>query len=148
MAKSKLTIVERFWAKVNKDGSIPAHCPELGPCHVWLGSKNSQGYGRFRVGERHVCTHRFAWELVHDPIPEGLCALHKCDNASCVRESHLFIGTKTDNMQDMIAKNRKVVRRGDQNGTRLHPERLARGNRNGSRLHPDRLARGDRKSVV
>lgn len=22
--------IARFWSKVNKDGSIPTHCPELG----------------------------------------------------------------------------------------------------------------------
>jgi hypothetical protein len=25
---------ERFWVKVNKDGPVPVHCPELGPCWV------------------------------------------------------------------------------------------------------------------
>jgi hypothetical protein len=28
-------IIERFWAKVNKDGPIPEHCSELGKCWVW-----------------------------------------------------------------------------------------------------------------
>lgn len=30
--------VERFWAKVNKEGSVPEHCPEIGPCWTWTGA--------------------------------------------------------------------------------------------------------------
>lgn len=33
-------------------------------------------------------------------------ACHTCDNKLCVRPSHIFIGTKSDNMQDMIRKGR------------------------------------------
>lgn len=28
----------RFWEKVNKDGPIPEHQPELGPCWEWTGA--------------------------------------------------------------------------------------------------------------
>ncbi len=35
---SKITpLADRFWAKVNKDGPIPAHMPHLGPCWLWTG---------------------------------------------------------------------------------------------------------------
>jgi hypothetical protein len=29
------TLEERFWEKVDKNGPVPAHRPELGPCWVW-----------------------------------------------------------------------------------------------------------------
>jgi DNA-binding NarL/FixJ family response regulator len=32
--------------------------------------------------------------------------LHHCDNPSCVRFTHLFLGTPADNSTDMIQKNR------------------------------------------
>jgi len=48
--------------------------------------------------------HRVAWELEHGPIPEGMCVLHQCDTPRCVR--HLFLGTKLQNIRDMIAKGR------------------------------------------
>lgn len=100
------TAVERFWKHVRKDGPIPTHCPELGPCWLWNASKR-EGYGRFRVNGKHVTAHRFSWELFYGPIPEGKSVLHKCDNPECPNPEHLFLGTHRDNMDDMLAKDRQ-----------------------------------------
>ena len=43
-------VAARFWAKVNKDGPIPAHHPELGPCWIWTAATDPKGYGRFGIG--------------------------------------------------------------------------------------------------
>lgn len=94
--------VERFWGKVNKDGPIPTHRPELGQCWVWLGGCSTSGYGRF-INQQ---AHRFAWQLMHGEIHSGLHALHHCDNPPCVRPDHLFLGTRQDNMRDMVEKQR------------------------------------------
>jgi HNH endonuclease len=42
-------------------------------------------------------------------IPHGACVLHKCDNRKCINPNHLFLGTKRDNTQDMIAKGRRTA---------------------------------------
>lgn len=96
----------RFWRKVNKDGPIPKHCPELGPCWIWTGKTNQYGYGIAWTGFTEVRAHRAGFEYQVGPIPDGLMVLHKCDNPACVRGTHLFSGTKKDNAQDALKKGR------------------------------------------
>lgn len=68
---ARATIQERFWVKVNRDGPIPAHRPDLGPCWVWTQGRHSAGYGQFypRHG-KPTGAHRVAYELLIGPIPD------------------------------------------------------------------------------
>lgn len=66
----------------------------------------SDGYGTIRYNGRVHKAHRVAWEVENGPIPNDLCVLHKCDNTKCCNLEHLFLGTKKDNSDDMIAKGR------------------------------------------
>ncbi len=91
----------RFWEKVFRtDG-----------CWWWVAGTNEHGYGLFnRSSTRKALStlaHRFSWELHYGPIPGDLCVLHDCDNPLCVRPSHLFLGTRTDNAADKVAKGRQ-----------------------------------------
>lgn len=77
-------------------------------CWSWGGNHNHAGYGFFVTGGRgmRVLAHRFSYEAYKEPIPEGLCVLHHCDNPGCIKPSHLFAGTRLDNMQDCVKKGR------------------------------------------
>lgn len=75
-------------------------------CWEWKGTTDPKGYGRFARNGRNLLAHRASWEVVNGPIPEGLCALHKCDNPACCNPNHLFIGTKRDNALDRTRKGR------------------------------------------
>ena len=135
------TVEERFWAKVNKDGPIPPHRPELGKCWVWTASKYQNGYGQFSIGRKAIFAHRLSFEIAHGQIAPGWCVCHACDNKPCVNPGHLWLGSYADNMRDASAKGRMAT--GDRNGSNIHPERRPVGDRNGSRLHPEKLHRGD-----
>ena len=50
---------------------------------------------------------------------------HRCDNRRCCNPAHLFIGTHTDNMRDMIKKRRGAGRDGRITNTKLTPEDVA-----------------------
>jgi hypothetical protein len=87
----------RFWAKVNKDGPIPARRPDLGPCWVWAKGLDPDGYAVFRYkgGQR---AHRFIYEQMVKPIPKGLVIDHLCRNRACVRPDHLEVVTSRVNI--------------------------------------------------
>jgi len=132
----------RYWAKVNKNGPTQPHMKT--PCWMWAAKKDSKGYGSLRVGNTSFKSHRIAWTIANSKTqPENFYVCHRCDNPTCVNPTHLFLGTAADNMMDMMAKGRKVVARGDKNGSRLHPERLPRGDRHGSSTHPESRPRGE-----
>lgn len=99
-------VAKRFWPRVNKNGPIPSRCPELGPCHLWTGTCDRDGYGQFMRGRKRTRAHRFAWELAHGPVPLGKLVCHHCDNPPCVNEVHLFLGTHKDNGRDRGTKGR------------------------------------------
>lgn len=111
------TFPDRFWAKVNKDGPIPAHRPELGKCWVWTAS-HAKGYGHLLAKNNkghpsYIYSNRAAWLLQRGPIRDELKVLHRCDHRGCVRPDHLFLGTCKDNTRDMIEKGRQAKMNGE-----------------------------------
>lgn len=82
-------------------------------CWVWLGWKNKKGYGRINILGKHYMAHRASYLLFKGKIPEGMFVCHKCDNPSCVNPEHLFLGTNSDNMQDMLRKGREYYPNGE-----------------------------------
>ena len=90
------TIEERFWSKVKH---------RLGGCWEWTAG-NRRGYGQFWLKGRMRSAHRVSYEMEHGSILDGLYVCHTCDNPSCVRPSHLFIGTQKDNIMDAHSKGR------------------------------------------
>lgn len=98
----RIPIEQRFWPKVNKNGSAPEHRPDLEACWEWMAFRQPDGYGQLgRGGKRggFVLAHRFAYELLVGPIPEGLQIDHLCRNRSCVNPAHLEPVTLVENLR-------------------------------------------------
>lgn len=137
----RIPLAQRYWARVDRNGPIPAHRPELGPCWGWTGSTDRDGYGSLTDGVRGKRAHRISFDLHHGPIPSGQMVCHHCDNPPCSRPDHLFLGGPISNARDMVAKRRQAA--GARNGRWQRPDRAPTGDRNGSRTHPERLRRGE-----
>lgn len=85
----------------------------------WIAGKNWNGYGMLRDDRGKMTTaHRVAYRLFIGEIPEGLCVCHSCDIPSCCNPEHLWLGTRRDNVQDMLAKGRRKSRKGKRNNIR------------------------------
>lgn len=89
--------IEGFWNSLRQEGG----------CKVWVGGRNHRGYGFTSLDGIDMSTHRKAWILTYGPIPDGMSVLHHCDNPPCCEPTHLFLGTQSDNMNDMYAKGRR-----------------------------------------
>jgi hypothetical protein len=102
-------------------GKFRLRYQESDGCWEWKGRKDVKGYGQFTSrdnGVKHKRAHRMAYELKHGSITDNLLVCHKCDNPGCVNPDHLFLGTDSDNMVDMVKKNRHVPGKGN----KLSPE--------------------------
>jgi hypothetical protein len=75
-------------------------------CWIW-GRTTSEGYASMTILGKTKRVHRVAWSITRGKlIPSDMCVCHKCDNPICVNPEHLFLGTRSDNMRDMVSKGR------------------------------------------
>ena len=75
-------------------------------CWDWPGAVNADGYGILTFNGSNVIASRASYKIHHGEIPEGLFVLHSCDRPVCVSPAHLRLGTRTDNMADMVDRDR------------------------------------------
>jgi hypothetical protein len=84
-----LSPVDRFMSKV---------MPVPTGCWLWTGGVSKWGYGKFKVEGRTLAAHRWGYEALVGPVPEGLQIDHRCRVRSCVNPSHLDAVTCRENL--------------------------------------------------
>ncbi len=78
----------RFWRKfVTSDTG----------CWLWTGPLTRKGYGRFKVADKPIQAHRWAYAYLRGPIPEGLTIDHLCRMRHCVNPRHMEVVTSREN---------------------------------------------------
>lgn len=96
-------IVARFWSYVDAEGL----------CWIWTGRRRATGYGSFtdrRGGTTHAA-HRFAYELLVGPIPDGMELDHLCRVRPCVNPDHVEVVTPAENKRRGFGVNRTARER-------------------------------------
>lgn len=90
--------------------------PQPNGCLIWPGRTNSTGYPRVAIKIRgyeklDFSVHRLVWSLVNGCWPEDqLHVLHAtprgCIGKGCIAPAHLRLGTRKENMHDLVLDGR------------------------------------------
>lgn len=102
--------IKRFWSKVDTSGD--------NGCWNWIAGKSSKGYGQFKVNGKMVSSIKISYSQINGVIPCNMIIRHTCDNRACVNPSHLILGTKKQNSEDMVLRGRSNT------GEKHHNHRL------------------------
>lgn len=78
-------------------------------CWMWIGYKMKNGYGQLHYQKKVVYAHRLSYFIHKGEFDASLCLCHKCDTPACCNPDHMFLGTRTDNANDKVAKQRHAV---------------------------------------
>ncbi|MFF3654997.1 HNH endonuclease [Streptomyces olivochromogenes] len=104
-ADGKRRVLALIEARTNRTGSIRPGMAE--PCWEWGGTTVRGGYGQFRLHGLKFYVHRASLEAhTGERIPDGLKAIHACDNPPCANPAHLNAGTQSQNMQECSDRGR------------------------------------------
>jgi hypothetical protein len=80
----------RFWQRVNKTET----------CWLWTAGRTARGYGMVQIRGDRQYVHRFVYEMMVGPIPDGMVIDHLCHVRHCVNPGHLRVATAGVNAQN------------------------------------------------
>lgn len=125
-----ISLLSRFWAKVDKNGPAPAHWPALGPCWVWTASLGAGGYGKIWATKKAFVwtAHRLSYDIAFGlPSDPTLVLDHLCRNRRCVNPGHLEAVTQRMNTLRGSSPSARQARQSHcKNGHEFTPENTYR----------------------
>jgi len=136
--------IDRFAEKVHFAGS---------GCWEWTGWTNGAAYGKFCADKttKKAYAHRWLWEQVVSPIPDGLTIDHLCRNTLCVNPDHLEPVTGAVNTARGTAHERLLERQRSithcPHGHEYTPENTYRWSGRGGRQRSCKACGRDRQRV-
>lgn len=114
----KRNTVEAILARI--DRSAPDSC------WPYTGTRLSSGYGVAKLDGKMIRVHRLAFVHANgEPPPDRPFVCHWCNNPPCCRPDHLYADDAAGNARYMVECGRSAS--GDQNPSRLYPDRYPRG---------------------
>lgn len=110
MAKKIISDIDRVFKSVEV---------VIDSCWIWSGPLDKDGYARsIKIGSRSdgsrrfVRSHRFVYEQMVGPIPDGITIDHLCRNRCCLNPAHLEPVTGRENTQRGWRKNKTHCKHG------------------------------------
>lgn len=94
-----------FWSMATRN--------EITGCWEWSGTRDENGYGKFKTRGERWLAHRASLHYVFGDSP--LFACHRCSNPPCVNPFHLYYGTRAENWGDMWRAGRVKILKGEDN---------------------------------
>lgn len=74
-------------------------CPDCG-CWLWSGGCDTSGYAKFKLRGKTVVLHRYTYEALIGPIPDGLTVDHlNCTLRRCINPDHFELVEALENTQ-------------------------------------------------
>lgn len=107
--RTKRITPEILWSRIDRS-------PHPNGCWVYDGYRTKAGYGVIKWERKHWTVHRLIYCLSKgiNSLPRQRLVCHTCDNPPCCNPDHMFVGTQSENLADMVAKGRNYVMIGTQ----------------------------------
>jgi hypothetical protein len=89
-------------------------------CWPWLGPVGTVGHGKVSVDGRQYQAHRYVYETLRGPIPDGCVLDHLCRYPRCVNPDHLDPVTQNVNLRrGVLSRDHPYPDARSWNGTRV-----------------------------